>query len=131
MQQKILDTNILVRFLLNDNEKQVDKIEQLFNLSSFSSLIIPDLVIAEVIFVLLSVYKYEKKVVIDHIESLLHTEIFVTNKTLISQALYLFKTNTISFVDAYLCAQSIVEQKSLVTFDKRLQKIENVVIEKI
>jgi len=117
----VLDTNILIRFLISDNKEQTFKIRKLFLKSPKKNLEIPDLVIAEVIYVLLSFYKIPKAEIVDKIASLIDSQIFVINEKIIKTALDIFKKENISFVDAYLCSLVVNGENSLLyTFDLKL-----------
>lgn len=120
--KNILDTNIILRFLLNDNKQQAEYAEKLFIKSPKHSLIVPDLVVAEIAYVLLSHYEFSKEEVIDKLSVLLTYEAFKLNNKVLKPALYYFKEKPISFVDAYLCALSNLSKTPLITFDKKLPR---------
>lgn len=120
----IIDTNVILRFLLNDNSLQTKQAEKIFLEAEKGSLEIPDLVIAEIVFVLLSVYKLTKKSVVAKIRSLLEYENFSTNRKTLSLALSVFEVSNISFVDSYLVG--LVKSRktnTLFSFDKKINKI--------
>ncbi len=60
---KALDTNVLVRFLVQDDEIQASKVDQLFASAEQGkeTLFIPLLVVLELIWVLQSAYGVQKK----------------------------------------------------------------------
>lgn len=119
----LLDTNILVRFLTEDDKELADRAEKIFQEAQDSSLEIPDLVIAEIVYVLLSFYKFPKEEVIEKIDLLLDFEKFKTNKKVFKKTLEFFQKNNISFIDAYLWALvSLGKNQKLYTFDKNLEK---------
>lgn len=121
----LLDTNLLVRFLVDDLPEQANRVELLFKKSSDGSLAIPDLVIAEIIYVLLSYYEMDKETVIDKIGLLIEFEKINCNKRLLKTALEIYKENSVSFVDAYLTALVAEGDNSFIySFDKDLAKIE-------
>ncbi len=123
----VLDTNIIIRFLTADNKLQTEKIESLFKKCDKHSLEIPDVVIMEIVYVLLSHYHLSKKDTIEKITQLVDFDRFKVHKKLIKKTLELFQIYNISFVDAYLCARvSINKNESLYSFDKRLLTIKNV-----
>ena len=121
-----LDTNLIVRFLTQDSVEQASRVRRLLGDSPKNSLEISDLVLAEIIYVLLSVYELSKEDVVEKISLLIELESIKCNKNLIRKSLDLFKSNSISFVDAYLGA-AVLSGKSdvLFTFDKRLLKVLN------
>jgi len=121
---KLVDTNLIIRFLLNDNQKQADAAKKLF--SSSEKLYLTDLVLAEIVWVLTSVYNFPKVDIAQKLQNLLNLNIFKSNKRLLNQALQLYEQFSISFVDAYLA--SLVLEKNLegiYSFDKGLDKIKS------
>ena len=98
----LLDTNIIIRFLTRDDPKQADRIEKLFNDKKIPSFTLPDLVFAEIIYVLLSVYKLSKEETAEKMSLLLEFEKIRCNKKILKTAIELFLDSPISFIDAYL-----------------------------
>ncbi|OGH44162.1 MAG: hypothetical protein A3H50_00500 [Candidatus Levybacteria bacterium RIFCSPLOWO2_02_FULL_37_10] len=119
----VLDTNIIIRFLTGDSLGQADKVEKLLNSSPKNSLSLPDIVVVEIAYVLLSLYKLSKEDVIEKLETLVEVKSVKCNIDLIKRSLDIFKDNNISFVDAYLCAEILGKNNILYTFDKRLIKV--------
>ena len=64
----ILDTNMILRYLLNDNQEMADRAEQYIN-SGEASVTIE--VIAEVVYVLRGVYSMERDVIADTVKGFL------------------------------------------------------------
>lgn len=122
---KVVDTNLILRFLLNDNPKQADLAKFLF--ASSEKLVIPDMVIAEIIWVLQSIYKFSKSDVIKKVQQFLGLNIFICNYKLMRETLILYKENNISFVDAYLLALTVENKlEGIYSFDKGLEKVKKV-----
>lgn len=123
----ILDTNILIRFFTNEPEDQAKAIETFFLKATKKSLIIPDVVIVETVFVLLSFYELPKKEIIEKITSLIHFEKFDVHVSLFQKTLELYSQYSISFVDAYVGALSISKPGYITcTFDKKLLHIDTI-----
>ena len=76
MREQIVDTNILLRFLLNDVPKQTEeaklKIEQAK--AGKLKLVVPQIVIFEIIFALTKIYGFEKNKVKDVIRVLINSD---------------------------------------------------------
>ena len=70
---KALDTNVLVRFLVRDDEQQAETIYRIFKQaeSDKEALFVPLLVVLETIWVLESVYKISRQEIIDSINELI------------------------------------------------------------
>jgi predicted nucleic-acid-binding protein len=76
---KGLDTNILIRFLVRDDEKQSQAVYRLFKNSEKSreTLFVPLLVVLETIWVLEAVYAVSREDILDAFETLLLMPLFV------------------------------------------------------
>ncbi len=126
---KLLDTNIIIRFLTKDSPSQAEKIENLFKKAKKEELEIPDFILTEIVWVLLSFYKVKKDEVIEKLEGILSFEKFKLNRAVLKKAIDIYRNYNISFVDAYLCALAIKgDYPKVYSFDKRLKKIEGVKI---
>ena len=70
---KALDTNILVRFLVRDDEKQARAVYSVFKQAEMNGdrLIVPLLVVLEIIWVLESAYAVSREEILDALETLL------------------------------------------------------------
>ena len=70
---KALDTNVLVRFLVRDNEKQAKSVYRKFKKAETNKeiLFVPVLVVLETIWVLESVYGVSRQEILDSIDELL------------------------------------------------------------
>ena len=70
---KAIDTNIIVRFLVGDDEQQSQRAYQLFKNaeSAKKELFVPLLVILEVVWVLESVYEIEREKIIEALRELM------------------------------------------------------------
>lgn len=122
---KLLDTNVLIRFLTQDDLEKSDLAEKIFRNSGQEELEIPDFIITEVVWVLLSFYKLTKKEVIEKLEAICIFEKFKLNKKVFRRAIDIFRENNFSFVDAYLCALfSTGNYQNLYSFDDRLKRIQ-------
>ncbi len=118
----VLDANYILRFLLNDNEAMYEISK---NTIISNECFIDNEVFAEVVFVLLKVYKVPKSDIRTTLEKFISfNNILFNSKETIIGALKIFDEKNLDFVDAILCIKS---QKYIVkTFDKKLNKcIEN------
>jgi predicted nucleic-acid-binding protein len=117
-----LDTNILVRFLTHDDPVQTPAaIKLMGSLSSASPGFVSLVVIAELSWVLKSLYSLEKSELEIVLENLLRSDALLVEKSEIAwQALRKFKTGNAGFSD-YLIERSgdAAECLYTATFDKR------------
>ncbi len=100
-----VDTNILVRYLTGDPPEQALRATRY--LQESEDLLLPDLIVAEVVYVLESFYKFSKTRVAAGIESTIMTRsIVVTDAQLLLRALELYRRYRVGFADAYLIASA-------------------------
>jgi len=113
-----IDTNYIVRYLVNDNIEMADIAE---NILTTKDVFISNEILAEVVYVLAGVYEIEKEDISTQLIKLINFKnIMTSNHEVIEEALKHFKTKNIDFVDCLLCAYS--PQDEIVTFDKKLNK---------
>ncbi|MFH1280007.1 MAG: PIN domain-containing protein [Candidatus Beckwithbacteria bacterium] len=121
-----LDTNIFLRFLLNDHSTLSPKAKKYFNLLSNNQVILisNSLVIAEVVWVLKSFYKYSHIKVNNSLTPLLsHKNLKINDKPSIFKTLDLCQRKNLDFVDAYIHIEASKRKIKLITFDKKLNKL--------
>jgi predicted nucleic-acid-binding protein len=115
---------VILRFLLEDNKYQADKSEKLISGADNRTLFVSDMVFAEVVYVLSSVYDFAKEDIVETLQLLLNFDSFKVNKRVLSKALHIFRENNVSFEDSYSLAKvEIKGSSSLYTFDKGIKKI--------
>jgi len=113
-----VDANYILRYLLNNNPEMANIAEQLF---LNEQVFIANKILAEVVYVLLSVYEVSKIEVVDKLMHLINFDtIFTDNEPIIIEALNLFKTQNLDFVDCLLCSYSQIDE--IKTFDKKLNR---------
>jgi len=112
------DANIVLRYLLRDNEDhyaislKIIETEDLFLLNE---------VTAEIVYVLLKTYSIDKKKVCEVLKKLfLYPNINFHSKDVILEALDIFSKNSIDYVDCILCAYNNIEDRQIVSFDKKV-----------
>lgn len=120
----ILDTNVLVRFLVGDNAPQRAQAERWFKEAEHGrrAIIVSPLVIAETSFVLESFYKQKRGAVADTLEVVVSQRwLNVEERTVMLKALSYYRRG-LHFVDSYLRAWTAVHGGEILTFDKDLKK---------
>lgn len=84
----------------------------------------PDVIIAEIVWVLLSFYKLPKAEVIEKLEGLLSLEQFTFDRPLLRKTIEIYRNYNVSYTDAYLAAYSIVKRdRQLYSFDSGFDRI--------
>ena len=118
---KILDANMILRYLINDNEAMAKQTESIITNSVV--LILPE-VIAEVVYVLSGVYHQERTAISSGLQQFLKIKNVTTNcGNTISTALCLYMENRLDFVNCLLCAYHMEYQHEICTFDKKLNRL--------
>ena len=121
----LLDTNIIIRFLVGDNEEHLAKSTQYFEqieLGSMEVEILSD-VLMEAFFVLTKFYKLPKVEVISDLKTILSFEGVVNkDKVILFEALSIIENKNIDFVDALICAKCKFQNYEKLSFDKDLNK---------
>jgi predicted nucleic-acid-binding protein len=119
----VIDTNLLVRYLTEDDLHKADSVESLLERASSGEvrLVIPSVVMAELVWVLESFYKMETPEVADLLKDLLHTPgLEVQDNRLIREAVEIYRNKQIDFIDAWVLA--FARQRSIpriYTYDKK------------
>ena|SRR5215469_16773360 len=127
MTKNLIDTNLIIRFLVNDDPQKVSRVESLLKNKNYKNLLL-DTVVAEIIWVLLSYYSLEKKDIVEKINALIHVDSIECNAFLINRALTIWEENTISYVDSYLLAVAELGDMMLYTYDKKLKTVSTVIV---
>ena len=117
-----LDTNVLVRFLTHDDPAQTPAaIKLMSSLSPASPGFVSLVAIAELSWVLTSLYNFEKREVELVLENLLRSEAVVVERSeIVWQALRKFRTSNAGFSDCLIeRSGDAAECVYTLTFDKR------------
>jgi len=120
-----IDTNYIVRYLVNDNIEMADIAEEFL---MTKDVYISNEILAEVVYVLSGVYQIPRVDIANQLLQLLDFDnILVSNEDVVNRAFEIYKSKNLDFVDCLLCAYS--KQDDIVTFDKKLNTcIKNEVI---
>jgi predicted nucleic-acid-binding protein len=120
---KALDTNVLIRFLVKDDERQSGIVYKIFKQSEFNNeiLYVPLLVVLEIIWVLESVYKTSRHDILESINDLLLMPIleFEAQPTILSfiSSAQESSTDLSDLLIAYAAKSAGCE--GILTFDRR------------
>jgi len=119
----IVDANIILRYLLRDNEKFYKEAEALFNdaFSGKKRILIMYSIIAEVVYVLLKLYKVSRKEIAEVLIELMKIKgVKVQDKEILLNTFKMFKNKNLDFIDCLLCAYS--RKYKVMSFDKEVNK---------
>jgi predicted nucleic acid-binding protein len=104
MRKTFIDTNIFLRYLTKDDPSKYDRCREIFKkaVEGKVELATSGIVIAELIWTLLSYYKVQKADVIEKISIIVNTDnLYIPDKNVITDALVLFSRKNIDYIDAY------------------------------
>jgi len=122
------DTNLFIRFFTGDSDNQSQESKKFLNQVSRGKyeLFICDLIIAEIIYVLESIYHLDRNAVVEKILAIAEIDnAVIENRSIILKALDLYEEKNIDFIDAYLASHSVKNNCDTVfTFDKDFKKID-------
>ena len=126
MTSLILDTNSILRFLLNDIPSQADKVEKLLVTAKEDKIeiFIPQIVIFEITFILEKYYHFPKPEITTNLESIINNKYFtIQDREKFILATKLFKNNSLDLVDCFLISFAYITERNLFSFDKDLNKV--------
>jgi len=104
MNKTFIDTNIFLRYLTKDDFSKYNKCREIFKkaVEGEVELATSGIVIAELIWTLLSYYKVQKADVIEKISVIVSTDnLHIPDKDIITDALVLYSRKNIDYIDAY------------------------------
>ncbi|NOQ46260.1 MAG: PIN domain-containing protein [Desulfobulbaceae bacterium] len=120
---KGVDTNILIRFLIGDDEQQTKKVYTLFKKaeSEKNILFIPLLVVLELIWVLESVYEIPRTEILDSISELLLLPILkFEHQSALQQFTLSAQGNRYDLSDLLIAHSAKIQRcENILTFDKK------------
>ncbi|ESU72097.1 pilus biogenesis protein [Geobacillus thermopakistaniensis] len=118
---KIIDANIILRYLLNDHDELSGKAATIIE---DNKVLLLREVIVEVVYVLEKVYNVKNDEISDILLELLkYDNIEVDDIEVVEEALALFGKRRLDFVDTLLYAYNKVKGYQVYTFDKKLDKM--------
>lgn len=121
----LIDTNIIIRYLVGDHAEFLAKSTELFEQveQGNTEIIILDSVVMEAFFVLTKFYQLPKAEIIEDLKTIVaFTGVINDDKFQIIETLNLVLYKNIDFVDALLCVKSKLFGFELYSFDDRLNK---------
>lgn len=121
-----LDTNILIRLFRSDHPQLSQKAKEIIKLAENkkNKLYIDEIIVAETIWVMSSVYEESKRVITENLGQLIQQR-WVKNprKKIILSSLARFSSTNIDYVDCWIYELAKAKSMKLETFDKALQKL--------
>ena len=127
-----LDTNVLVRWLVADDDEQAAQAQRLFDAATAAdeALFVPATVALELEWVLRSRYRLDKETVIAAFNALLETQgLELQSESAVEKALHAYRNGTAEFADclhAGLC--DAAEHAPMLTFDVKAARLAGVAL---
>jgi predicted nucleic acid-binding protein len=104
MEKVFVDTNIFLRYLTKDDPAKYERCREIFKkaMQGELSLFTSEMVIAELIWTLLSYYRVPKAEVVEKVSIIIGTRnLHIVNKAIIADSLVLYGQKNIDYIDAY------------------------------
>ena len=121
----LLDTNIIIRFLVGDHEAHLTQSIDIFKQIEIAKLQVEILesVLMEAYFVLTKFYKLPKEEVINDLKTILaFSGVVNSNKPILYETLTIMERKNIDFVDALICAKSKLQGFGRLSFDDDVKR---------
>lgn len=122
MRTYLADTNIIIRYLIADDEEFFIKAKEIFDKTKDGQihLIIETYIFTEVIYVLSSFYKVPKNKIVETMKELIAYRGVITKHEQIVKALEIYKNTNMHIVDCLLVAEAKIKQYAIASFDQEL-----------
>jgi predicted nucleic acid-binding protein len=133
MRESILDANILLRLLTDEPREFADRVAAILERAEERRvlLVVASLTLAELIYVLESVYSWPRSDVADGLLRLISASVFVfLDESAIVQALNWYRDRAgLDFADAYIAALAIQRgHRTVVSFDRDLRRLPDITV---
>lgn len=121
-----IDTNVLIRHLTGDPPEQARRATAF--LAQADELLLPDLIVAEVVFVLESFYEVERERIGELVRAIIaFPAIVVIDAGLLLRALEVYEVDRLDFAEAYLVASAEGSGVGAVaSFDRSIDRVATV-----
>lgn len=118
-----VDTNILIRHLTGDPPAQARRATTF--LAQAEELLLPDLIVAEVVYVLESFYEVERLRVAELMRAIVgFPAIVVVDEPLLLRALEVYEVDRLDFAEAYLVASAEASAvQTIASFDRSIDRV--------
>lgn len=127
---RAVDANVLIRYFAEDDKNKTDRCEALLEkvVKKEIDLYIMDIVIAEVVWVLESLYQFDRLKIRECLMRVLNTPcINFQNKSVISEAITFYADKNVDFIDAYQAAfMKDSKIKTIFSYDADFDKLSDI-----
>ncbi len=127
---RLVDANIILRFLTNDDPEKAAHCEILLQKIEHGDedVFLPDLILADIIWTLEKFYQVEKTKIQNMLTQLLALKgLHCSNKGSALSALNIYSSKNIDWTDAFIAAQMITAgQEEIYSYDQDFDKLDNI-----
>ena len=130
--QRLVDTNLIVRYLVQDHDKHARAAGKLFDACDRGDvgIVVLPVVLAECLFVLESFYKHPRTDIASALGRLISSPgVEISEVTIHLDALNRYKRTKAHFVDCLIAATAVAKNVSVATFDQDFRKFVDVRVE--
>lgn len=130
--RRLVDTNLIVRYLVQDHEKHAKVAGKLFDACDRGDLVVVVLpaVLAECVFVLESFYGHPRAEIASALGRLISSpNVEIDNAAIHADALDRYRKTKVHFVDCLIAATAATENMPLASFDQDFRKFTDVRVE--
>jgi predicted nucleic-acid-binding protein len=130
--RKLIDTNLIVRHLVQDNDKQASVAGKLFDACDRGqvAIVVLPAVLAECVFVLESFYEHERTDITSALSRLISSPgVEIVDAAIHLDALDRYARSKVHFVDCLIAATATVEDMPVASFDQDFRKFDGVRVE--
>ena len=130
--RRLVDTNLIVRYLVQDNERQAKTAGKLFDACDRGDVVIVTLpaVLAECVFVLESFYEHVRGDIASALSRLISSPgIEISDPATHLDALDRYRKTKVHFVDCLIAATAATENMPVASFDRNFRKFTDVRLE--
>lgn len=121
----VLDTNVIVRHLTGDPPVLARRATAF--LGSGRHLLLTDVVVAELVYVLQSVYRVPRAAVAEQVRAVVgFPRVELDDEALVLRALDVYDLARVDFAEAYLVARAEQSGAAVASFDRSLDRIDTV-----
>jgi len=121
----LLDTNVVVRHLTGDPPEMAQRATRF--LASEAELVLADVILAECVYVLESVYRVDRAGVAQLMRAALMLPTISADVELLFRALEIYEVDRLDFAEAYLIAAAeFTGVESIASFDKAIDRVPSV-----
>jgi len=125
----LLDANVMLRFLVGDPADQSERVADLLLRAEREghALIVQPFIVAEVFYVLASVYRTPRRKAVASVAGFLNgPSVDVEDEAIVMDAIARYLDSRIDFADCLLAAQGAGESISVASFDRDLDRFDDV-----